>query len=132
MSEELEGGLQLRMLERPPGWFWVTDEDTVALPLTWGETWPTSVIAVRSRAVAGMASWLFERLWERGIQARSQDAAWDPLLTLMDGGATLESAARALGISERTGRRRVSEAMDHFGVSSMFELGVAWGGARPS
>ncbi|MBA2956036.1 hypothetical protein GON03_16985 [Nocardioides sp. MAH-18] len=132
VSEELEGGLQLRMLERPPGWFWVTDEDTVALPLTWGETWPTSVIAVRSRAVAGMASWLFERLWERGIQARSQDAAWDPLLTLMDGGATLESAARALGISERTGRRRVSEAMDHFGVGSMFELGVAWGGARPS
>ena len=66
-----------------------------------------------------MASWLFERLWERAVPARSESAAWDSLLMLMDGGATLEAAARALGISERTGRRRVSEAMDHFGVSSM-------------
>jgi hypothetical protein len=130
VTEELEGGVQLRLLARPPGWFWITDDTTVALPLTWGEAWPTSVVAVRSRAVAGMASWLFERLWERAVPVRSERAAWDSLLMLMDGGATLEAAARALGISERTGRRRVSEAMDHFGVSSMLALGVAWGDAR--
>ena len=124
------GGLQLRVMDHPPGWFWVADETTVALPLTWGEAWPTSVIAVRSRAVAGMASWLFERLWERAVPVRTEAADWDPLLLLMDGGATLEAAARALGISERTGRRRVSEAMEHFGVSSMLGLGVAWGDAR--
>ena len=130
VGEELEGGLQLRVMDHPPGWFWVADETTVALPLTWGEGWPTSVIAVRSRAVAGMASWLFERLWERAVPIRTEAADWDSLLVLMDGGATLEAAARALGISERTGRRRVSEAMEHFGVSSMLGLGVAWGDAR--
>lgn len=130
ITEELAGGLQLRLVERPPSWFWVTDEETVALPLTWGEAWPTSVMAVRSRAVAGMAGWIFDRLWEQAVPARSETAGWDPLLTLMNGGATLEGASRALGISERTGRRRVSEAMDHFRVSSMFELGVAWGETR--
>jgi hypothetical protein len=130
VTEELAGGLQLRLVERPPSWFWVTDEETVALPLTWGEAWPTSVMAIRSRAVAGMASWIFERTWEHAVPARPEAASWDSLLTLMNSGATLEAASRALGISERTGRRRVSEAMDHYGAGSMFELGVAWGEAR--
>ncbi|MDF1603975.1 hypothetical protein [Nocardioides sp. YIM 152315] len=132
LTEELEGGVQIRLMAEPPGWFWITDDATVALPLVWGERWPTSVIAVRSRAVAGMASWLFERMWERAVPARSETATWDPLLSLMNGGATLEAASRALGISERTGRRRISEAMDHFGAGSMLELGVAWGTARRS
>jgi len=130
VTEELEGGLQLRLMERPPSWFWVTDEETVALPLTWGEAWPTSVIAIRSRAVAGLAGWLFDRLWEGAVPARSVTAAWDALLTLMYGGATLEAASRALGISERTGRRRLAEAMDHYGVDSMLALGVLWGETR--
>jgi hypothetical protein len=103
----------------------------VALPLVWGESWPTSVMSVRNRAVAGMASWMFERMWERAVPARAEAAGWDPLLTLMNSGATLEAASRALGISERTGRRRLSEAMSHFGVGSMLELGVAWATARP-
>jgi hypothetical protein len=130
LTEELDGGVQIRLMAEPPGWFWITDDSTVALPLVWGERWPTSVIAVRSRAVAGMASWVFERMWERAVPARSDAETWDPLLTLMNGGATLEAASRALGISERTGRRRVSEAMDHFGVGSMLALGVAWGAVR--
>jgi hypothetical protein len=132
VSEELEGGLQLRLMERPPSWFWVTDEETVALPLVWGESWPTSVVAVRSRAVAGLASWLFGGLWDLAVPARSVTASWDPLLTLMYGGATLEAASRVLGISERTGRRRLAEAMDHYAVTSMLALGVAWGEARRS
>jgi hypothetical protein len=118
-------------MAEPPGWFWITDESTVALPLVWGESWPTSVMSVRNRAVAGMASWMFERMWERAVPARAEAAGWDPLLTLMNSGATLEAASRALGISERTGRRRLSEAMSHFGVGSMLELGVAWASARP-
>jgi hypothetical protein len=130
LTEELDAGVQIRLLPEPPGWFWITDETTVALPMAWGEAWPTSVVAVRGRAVASMASWLFERLWEQAVPARSETADWDSLLMLMERGATLEAASRALGISERTGRRRVSEAMDHFGVSSTLALGVAWGDAR--
>lgn len=131
LAEELAGGVQIRLMAEPPGWFWITDETTVALPLVWGERWPTSVMSVRNRAVAGMASWMFERMWERAVPVRTEAAGWDPLLTLMNSGATLEAASRALGISERTGRRRLSEAMTHFGVGSMLELGVAWANAGP-
>ncbi|WP_193608490.1 hypothetical protein [Nocardioides lijunqiniae] len=130
LAQELEAGVEIRLMAQPPSWFWITDESTVALPLVWGESWPTSVMSVRNRAVAGMASWMFERMWERAVPARAESAGWDPLLTLMNSGATLEAASRALGISERTGRRRLSEAMSHFGVGSMLELGVAWATAR--
>ena len=132
IDEELAGGVDIRLMERPPGWFWVTDEATVALPLVWGESWPTSVIAIRSRSVAGMASWLFEQLWDRAVPVRAGSATWDSLLTLMNGGATLEAASRVLGISERTGRRRVAEAMEHYNVSSMLALGVVWSEGRRS
>ncbi|KRB77821.1 hypothetical protein ASE01_06405 [Nocardioides sp. Root190] len=131
VAEELAGGVQIRLLDAPPSWFWVTDETTVALPLVWGEHWPTSVLAIRDRAVAGMAGWLFERMWERAVPVRTEAAAWHPLLDLMSAGATLEAASRALGISERTGRRRISEAMSHFGAGTMLELGVAWASGRP-
>lgn len=131
IAEELAGGVQIRLMAAPPSWFWVTDETTVALPLVWGERWPTSVMAVRDRAIAGMAGWVFERMWERAVPIRHDGADWHPLLTLMSTGSTLEAASRALGISERTGRRRLSSAMSHFGVGSMLELGVAWATGRP-
>ena len=41
--------------------------------------------------------------------------------------ATLEAASRALSISDRTGRRRIAEAVDHSGVNNMLALGAAWG-----
>ncbi len=131
IAEELAGGVQIRLMADPPSWFWVTDESTVALPLAWGERWPTSVISIRDRAVAGMAGWVFERMWERAVPIRNDGAGWHPLLALMSSGSTLEAAARALGISERTGRRRLSEAMSHYGVGSMLELGAAWATGRP-
>lgn len=131
LAQELAGGVQIRLLADPPSWFWVADATTVALPLVWGEPWPTSVMAVRDRSVAAMADWLFERMWERAVPVHSGGAGWHALLALMSSGATLEAASRALGLSERTGRRRLSEAMSHYGVGSMLELGVAWATARP-
>jgi hypothetical protein len=41
-------------------------------------------------------------------------------------GATLEAASQALGISSRTGRRRIEAAMEHYGVSGQLALGAAW------
>ncbi len=130
LAAELASGVEFRLLAEPPGWFWVADDATVALPLAWGERWPTSVMSVHSRAVAGMAGWIFERLWERAVPVGADGAGWEPLLALMSEGATLEAASRALGISARTGRRRLSEAMGHFGAGSMLELGIAWASGR--
>lgn len=127
IGQELAAGVEIRLMPTPPSWFWVADEETVALPMRWGEAWPTSVMAVRSRAIAGMAHWVFERLWESAVLIREDKRAWDPLLKLMSNGATLEAASRGLGISDRTGRRRIAEAMEHYGVHNMLALGAAWG-----
>jgi hypothetical protein len=127
IGQELAGGVDMRLLAEPPSWFWVADEQVVALPLEWGEGWPTSVIALHSPAVAGLAQWVFDRLWALAVPVRQGAARWDPLLRLMSGGATLEAASHALGISDRTGRRRLSDAMDHFRVANLFALGVACG-----
>lgn len=127
VAQELAAGVEIRLLPEPPSWFWVADGEVVALPMAWGETWPTTVMAVRSAAVAGLAQWMFDRLWRRGVDVADDARSWDPLLRLLQTGVTLETASRTLGISERTGRRRVSDAMEHFGVNNMLALGVAWG-----
>lgn len=127
ITQELAGGVDMRLMAEPPSWFWVADGQIVALPLEWGEGWPTSVMALHSPAVAGLAQWIFDRLWALAVPVRGKAASWDPLLRLMSGGATLEAASHALGISDRTGRRRLSDAMDHFRVTNLFALGVAWG-----
>lgn len=44
----------------------------------------------------------------------------------MKQGITLDAASRRLGINPRTGRRRVAAAMEQYGVSTLFALGVAW------
>jgi DNA-binding Lrp family transcriptional regulator len=119
-------GIDFRMHPSPPSWFWIIDDDTVGLPLRWGEAWPTSVMAIRHPAVAALASHVFDRLWAASSPLQPTDQGWDPLLRLMREGATAETAAAALGISERTGRRRIADAMDHYDTRTLFGLGVAW------
>jgi hypothetical protein len=127
IAQELSAGVDIRITADPVSWFWVADGEVVALPLTWGEAWPTSTIAIRSPAVAGLAQWVFDEMWATAVPVREEPASWDPLLRLMSRGSTLEAASRALGISDRTGRRRVADAMDHYRVTNLFALGAAWG-----
>ena len=133
ITQELAAGVDIRITAEPVSWFWVADGEVVALPLSWGETWPTSTIAIHSRAVAGLAQWVFDEMWAAAVPVREEPATWEPLLRLMSRGSTLEAASRALGISDRTGRRRISDAMDHYRVTNLFALGAAWGrrGAQP-
>lgn len=118
-------GVQFRVLDDLPSWFWI-DGDILALPFEWGEAWPTSVIGVRNAALAGLGRSLYEELWARAEPVDGTTHPWTPLLQLMRRGTTLDSASRALGINPRTGRRRVAAAMEHYGVSTLFALGVAW------
>jgi hypothetical protein len=118
-------GVEFRLLDDLPSWFWI-DGDVLALPIEWGEGWPTSVIGVRSAALAELGRSLYRELWRRGEPIGGVGQAWAPLLGLMEQGATLDAASRRLGINPRTGRRRVSAAMERYGVSTLFALGVAW------
>lgn len=130
ITQELAAGVDIRMTANPVSWFWVADGEIVALPLDWGESWPTSTIAIRSPAVAGLAQWVFDEMWAAAVPVRDEPPSWEPLLRLMSRGATLEAASRALGISDRTGRRRIADAMDHYRVSNLFALGSVWGRQR--
>ena len=119
-------GVDYRLLDKPSSWFWV-DGDLVAMPFEWGEGRPTSVLAVRNQALAGMARDYFAQLWQKAAPASPVEDVWTSLLVLMRQGTTLDTASRTLGINPRTGRRRVAAAMDHYGVSTLFALGVAFG-----
>ncbi len=132
---ELDSGVQIRMHPNPPSFFWITDNDTVGLPLVWGEAWPTSVIAIQSPALAACLQWIYDRIWTEAIPVdptllSSEGAPWDGILRLMNSGLTMDAAAHALGIAPRTARRRVSDAMTHYRATSQFSLGAAWATAQ--
>ncbi len=121
-----DAGMEFRMHPRPPSWFWVHDDRVVAIPLTWGDAWPSSVMAIHSKPIAAILTDAFERLWYESVPALHAEYSWDPLLRLMRSGATLDAASRALGIASRTGRRRIAAAMKHYGTRTLFGLGAAW------
>lgn len=125
MQHYRAAGVEYRLLDAPSSWFWV-DGDYLAVPFEWGEGRPTSVIGIRSAALAGMAREYFESLWRQAEPAEPAENTWTPLLKLMRQGITLDSASRTVGVNPRTGRRRIAAAMEHYGVSTLFALGVAW------
>lgn len=131
---ELAAGSQVRMHPDLPSFFWVNDHDSVGIPIKWGEAWPTGIMSVRSRTLAEIMTWIYLRVWAEAVPVTYDDHTWeypwDPILRLMNSGMTMEAAARALGLTARTGRRRVAEAMRHYGASSQFSLGAAWSAAR--
>lgn len=118
-------GVEFRLLDDLPSWFWI-DGEVLALPIEWGEGWPSSVIGVRSASLAELGRSLFRELWHRGEPIGGVEQPWAPLLALMKQGITLDAASRRLGINPRTGRRRIAAAMEQYGVSTLFALGAAW------
>lgn len=88
-------------------------------------------MAVRSQALGQGFTNLYDHLWAEAIPVDGPgDHPWDGMLHLMGRGMTMESAATSLGLTPRTGRRRVAEAMDYYGASSHFTLGAAWSKAQ--
>ncbi|PZU36342.1 MAG: hypothetical protein DI573_13885 [Microbacterium sp.] len=118
-------GVEFRLLDDLPSWFWI-DGEVLALPIEWGEGWPSSVIGLRSASLAELGRSLYRELWRRGEPIGGVEQPWTPLLALMKQGVTLDAASRRLGINPRTGRRRIAAAMEQYGVSTLFALGVAW------
>lgn len=125
LSALQQAGAQFRIRADLPSWFAVDADDYVALPVAWGDPWPTSVVLLRHPGLAGAMRHLFELLWTSAPPRGQDDPSWLPLVQLLATGATTSQAASTLGISERTARRRVDEAMRHHRARTMFELGVA-------
>lgn len=121
-----DSGVEFRMLPDPPGWFWVDDLDVTGVPLGWGEAAPQSVLAVASPVIAGLAKAYFAELWQQASPVERDPGGYGQLLHRMRRGMTLDAASRSLGITPRTGRRRIAAAMERYGVATLFALGVAW------
>lgn len=130
ISADMAVGAEFRMLPNPPSWLWIADDNTVGLPFRWGDSWPTSVFATTDPAVVTLVRWLYDRLWAEAVPVGAGVKNWDPILALMSQGDTLEAASHALGISARTGRRRIAAALEHFDADGLFALGVAWQRSR--
>jgi hypothetical protein len=79
-------------------------------------------------AVAAMVA-VFDALWTQSLARRARRPRPDDdlLIDLLAQGKTDPAAARALGVSERTLRRRVAVLMDEHGARSRLELGLVLG-----
>jgi hypothetical protein len=95
-----------------------------------GDAPHTYSVLLGAEAVQGVAS-LFDAAWRGGSELAVHDArvseirALAPrILELLATGCKDETAARRLGLSLRTYRRRVAELMDTLGATSRFQAGA--------
>lgn len=134
LVHEINAGSHVRMHPDPPSFFWILDHTSIGIPFAWGDAWPSSIMAIESPALAQVLTWVYDRIWAESVpvagHGHSWQHPWDPILQLMNSGMTMESASTSLGLTARTGRRRVADAMRHYGVTSHFSLGAAWNAAR--
>jgi hypothetical protein len=91
----------------------------------WGSGTPESAIAIRTPPVVTALDLLFSLLWATSHAWTDDDEPWADVLRLLSRGLTDDSVARSLGITSRTVRRRIAEAMGDLGATSRFTLGMA-------
>ncbi|PJJ63628.1 helix-turn-helix transcriptional regulator [Compostimonas suwonensis] len=118
-------GVAVRTLPHVPSWLYVDDGVLAALPVTWGEHPPSSIMIVRHPTIVSALAALIESRWRDGRPYPNTSSGWDPVLALLAQGLSDAAVAQALGLSVRTVQRRIGEAMDHYAVTSRFELGGA-------
>lgn len=119
-------GVEVRVLDELPSWFYVDADRVAGFPVNWGEAWPTSMILVRTPPIIAALGELFDSLWRRAEPAVPARSGWEPVIRLLAQGMTDEAVARFLGLDVRTVRRRVADAMEELGATSRFALGSAW------
>lgn len=130
--ETLErAGMEVRLARRVDSWVYADPGVLSALPVVWGEHPPTSIMIVRDPSITALVSAYAELVWATASPYAAPAPEWSDVLRMLSLGMSDQAIASAQGTSIRTVQRRVSEAMAHYGVSSRFELGVAWG-AEPA
>ena len=75
--------------------------------------------------LVGLLALAFEQLWTRAVPVSASGemtSAQRSVMTLLGLGYTNRMISRALGVHERTVRRRVGELLDHFGETERAAL----------
>lgn len=126
LDQLVADGVRVRLARSVPSWLYADPGVMAALPLVWGEGSPASVMIVGDAAVTAVASAYAELLWSTAHDFVLPRPAWADVLRLMALGMSDTAIAAASRASLRTVQRRIAEAMEHYGVGSRFELGMAW------
>jgi hypothetical protein len=121
-----ELGVQFRRSRNTPSWLYVDDGSIVGVPILWGSPAPTRMLAVRTPPVVAALALVFDELWHAADRWDEPANTWMPILGLMGQGLTDDAIAQRLGLTDRTVRRRIAEAMAELGATSRFALGMAW------
>jgi hypothetical protein len=122
----MAGGMQIRTLPSVPSLVYVDDGLYAAMPVNWTEHPPSSLLIVRNPSIVSALAFVLETQWSIATPFESVDDGWQPVLRLLAQGLSDRAIAASLGGSVRTVQRRITDAMQDLGVSSRFELGVAW------
>jgi hypothetical protein len=126
LQAQLDAGVDVRAMTDPPSWFYVDDGVIGGIPLTWGQGNPAGMVVLHASPLLQLAAAFFESLWSRAIPIGAARPGWEPVLELLAIGRSDKQIADALGLSLRTVRRRIAEAMDDLRAPTRFELGAAW------
>lgn len=132
---EAPAGMSLRLARRIDSCVYSDPEVLCALPVVWGEHPPTSIIIVRDPVIRAVTAAYAEQIWVGATAYREPQPEWLDVLRLLSLGMTDKEIAASQNTSQRTVERRIAEAMAHYGVTTRFELGMAWAaeqtGPRP-
>ena len=126
LDQARELGVQFRRSQNTPSWLYVDDSSIVGVPILWGSPAPTRLLAVRTPPVVAAVALVFDELWSTADRWDEPTETWMSILGLMSQGLTDDAIAQRLGLTDRTVRRRIAEAMAELGVTSRFALGMAW------
>jgi DNA-binding CsgD family transcriptional regulator len=124
-------GASIRTVPALPTGLVVVDTDFAILPAlrTSGDR---AVLTLRGSPLINFIAGMFEHYWDAGLDLEAEgDTATegmsqqhDEILRMLASGLRDDGIARRMGVSTRTVRRLVAEAMEQLGAQSRFQAGV--------
>lgn len=129
LTEFAARGAEVRVLGTVPNRMVIADRTRALVPETPGQQGGRCLLITGPVLVRALYT-EFREMWRASLPVGigpEDSLSWDgvrAIVAVLDSGVTDGVAARRLGISERTMRRRVSAVMDLLGASSRFDAGV--------
>jgi DNA-binding CsgD family transcriptional regulator len=131
MRQCIDAGEEARILPNITMKMSVVDRSVALIPASYAEPDPTRRLLVHSPALIDILVAAWELLWTKatpgiipGPPAGGPGERDRELLSLLASGMKDRSIARALGVTERTVGRRLTELMSELGVETRFQAGV--------
>ncbi|WP_432977016.1 LuxR C-terminal-related transcriptional regulator [Dactylosporangium sp. CA-233914] len=126
-----DAGGEVRTAPVLPPRMLISDRATAVVPIDPVDT-QAGVLVLTGRGVVTSLCTLFEQVWSTAVplgaaQSKERQGVTPTereLLNLLGQGHTDESAAKRLGLSERTCRRMMADLMERLGARSQFEAGL--------